>query len=150
MSLEENKAIVRRFNQAYNRRNSVIFDELIAEDFVDHTHGIQGREDYKQLFIATFQGFPDWHESIETIIAEGDMVWAHILATGTHTKEHDLFGIQFAPTGKKVTLSAVAIWRIIDGKIAESREVDDGVDFLRNLGLIEFTEKGKQFFRQDD
>jgi predicted ester cyclase len=150
MSVEENKAIVRRFNEAYNSRNLDIFDELVAPDYIDHTHGIQGRENYKQLFTAIFQGFPDWHESIEGIIAEGDTVWGQIVATGTHTGVYDLFGIQFAPTGKKVTMSAVVIWRMVNGRITEGREVDDGVDFLRKLGLIEYTEKGRQLFGQDE
>jgi len=37
MSLEENKAIVRRFFEAFNKRNLVLLYELVAPDYVDHT-----------------------------------------------------------------------------------------------------------------
>jgi len=48
MSLEENKAIVRRFVEAYNKKNLDLFDELFAPDYVDHTLHIRGLESLKQ------------------------------------------------------------------------------------------------------
>ena len=39
MSLEENKAIVRRWIEAYNKRN-LDFDKFIAPDYVDHTNKV--------------------------------------------------------------------------------------------------------------
>jgi len=36
MSLEENKAIVRRWMEELNKRNLAILDELMASDYVDH------------------------------------------------------------------------------------------------------------------
>jgi C-1 hydroxylase len=41
--LEENKAIIRRFISAYNERNLAVFEELVAADYVDHTHQQKGR-----------------------------------------------------------------------------------------------------------
>ena len=72
MSAEENKAIVRRFMEAYNSRNMGIFEELVAPDYYDHVFEQQGRENLKNLFTTAFEGFPDWYENIEDIIAEGD------------------------------------------------------------------------------
>jgi len=146
MSSEENKAIVRRFIAAYNNRNLDLFDDLVAPDYVDHTHQQQGIESFKQLFTLAFEGFPDWHENIEDIIAEGDKVWVRVKATGTHTGEWNLFGVSLPPTGNKVTMMMVFIWRIADGKLAEGWEVDNELDFLKQLGVIEFTEKGKELF----
>jgi steroid delta-isomerase-like uncharacterized protein len=143
MSLEENKAIVRRFMDAYNKRNMDIFDELVAEDYFDHIFQQKGRDKLKQLFTMAFGAFPDWHESIEDIISEGDRVWVRVKATGTHTGEWNLFGAILPPTGKKVTLKMVFIWRISNGKLAEGWEVDDKLEFLKQLGVIEYTKKGK-------
>ena len=92
-----------------------------------------------------FEAFPDWYEAIEDIIAEGDKVWVRVKATGTHTSEWNLFGVSLPPTGKKVILRMVFIWRIANGKLAEGWEVDDNLGFLRQLGVIEYTEKGKKF-----
>ncbi len=145
MSSEENKAIVRRFMEAYNKRNLDIFDELVAADYFDHIFEQQGREKLKQLFTMAFEAFPDWYEAIEDIIAEGDKVWVRVKATGTHTGEWNLFGVTLPPTGKKVILRMVFIWRIANGKLAEGWEVDDNLGFLKQLGVIEYTEKGKKF-----
>ena len=143
MSLEENKAIVRRFIEAYNNRNLDVFDDLVAPDYVDHQHQQQGREDFIKLFTLAFEGFPDWHEAIEDIIAEGDKVWVRVKATGTNTGEWNLFGVTIPPTGKKVQYRMVFNWRIINGNLVEGGEVDDNLPFLKDLGFIEYTELGK-------
>ena len=58
-------------------------------------------------------------------------------------------GITFAPTGKKITWTAVNIFRIVNGKIVERKSVRDMTDFLRQLGAIEYTEKVKKLFPED-
>ena len=144
MSLEENKALVRRFVDAYNNRNLGVFDELLAPNYFDHTSHVD-REGLKQLMTMAFTAFPDFQETIEDIIAEGDKVWARITFTGTHTGEW--MGI--APTGKTVTTEMVDIFRIENGKLVEYRDVNNNVDFLKKLGLIEYTEQGKQLLPQE-
>jgi C-1 hydroxylase len=149
MSLEENKALVRGFIDAYNARNLDVFDELVAPDYIDHTHQQQGRENFRQLFSLAFEGFPDCYEEIEDMIAEGNKVWVCVNATGTHTGEWNLFGVTLPPTGNKLTMRMVFLWRIVNGKLAEGWEVDNDSDFLRQLGIIEYTEKGKELFPED-
>ena len=68
MAIQENKSILLRFIEAYNNRNLEIFDELVAPDFIDHTHQQKGRDKFMQLFTLALDGFPDWHEEIEDII----------------------------------------------------------------------------------
>lgn len=143
VSADENKAIVHRFMEAYNNRQLDIFDELVAEDYIDHVFEQRGREYLRQLFTMAFEAFPDWYEAIEDIIAEGDRVWVRVKATGTHTGEWNLFGAQLPPTGKKTTMMMVFIWRIADGQLAEGWEVDDNLEFLKQLGVVEYTEVGK-------
>ena len=144
MSLEENKAIVRKFIEAYNKRNLDAFDDLLAPDYVDHTSKV-GREGLKQLMNMAFNAFPDLHETIEDIIAEGDKVWVRITFTGTNTGEW----LGFPPTGKKVTSKNVDTYRIVNGKLAEYWNVTDASDFNKQLGIIEYTEKGKKLFPED-
>ena len=145
MSLEENKAIVRRFIEAYNKQNLDSLDEFVAQDYVDHTNQIRGLENLKQLMNAGIKGVPDWHETIEDIIAEGDKVWIRLAYTGTHTGE--MFGI--TPTGNKISAMAVDIYRIVNGKLAEYWNVTDKLDLLKPQGVIEYTEKGKKLFPED-
>ncbi|HPH34832.1 MAG TPA: ester cyclase [Methanoregulaceae archaeon] len=149
MTGEENKAIVRRFIEAYNTRNLDAFGVLVAPDYVDHTHQQEGRNKFRQLFEMAFKAFPDWHEAIEDIIAEGDRVWVRVNATGTHTGEWNLSGVGLPPTGKKVSMMMVFIWRIENGRLTEGWEVDSDLQFLRQLGIVEYTKKGEKIFRED-
>ena len=143
MSLEENKAIVRRWIEAYNKRN-LDFDEFIALDYFDHTNQVDA-EGLKQLFNMGLKAFPDWNETIEDIIAEGDKVWVLITYSGTHTGEF----MGLAPTGNKITTKAVDIYRIVNGKLAEYWNVTDNMRLFKPIGAIEITEKGKKLFPEN-
>jgi len=93
-----------------------------------------------------FKAFPDFHETIEDIIAEGDKVWVLLTYTGTHTGEW----LGLAPTGKKITCRAIDIYRIVNGKIVWGRRVPTpDLAFFKQLGVIEYTEKGKKLFPKD-
>jgi len=143
LSAESNKALVRRFMDAYNHREMEVFEELVAEDYIDHVFEQTGRDALKSLFTMAFEGFPDWYEAIEDIIAEDDRVWLRVRATGTHTGDWDLLGVKLPATGKSVELNMVFIWRIADGQIAEGWELDDNMPFLQALGVVDYTEFGK-------
>ena len=156
MSLEENKAVVRRLFEAENERNLALLDELMAPDYVDNVFQFTGLEEYKQMQKTFTDAFPDSHETIEDIVAEGDKVCVHFKVTGTHTGEYRGFPlpsgkkITLAPTGKKSTITGSLILRIVDGKIAEKESaVYDWMDSYKQLGLIEYTEKGKKLFPED-
>ncbi|MFH0897680.1 MAG: ester cyclase [Candidatus Bathyarchaeota archaeon] len=47
-------------------------DKLMASDYVDDTLQINGLENYKQLYAVLRKGIPDFHETIEDIVAEGE------------------------------------------------------------------------------
>ncbi|MGC9779548.1 MAG: ester cyclase [Candidatus Heimdallarchaeota archaeon] len=144
MSLEENKEIIRRLNNVYNTQNWDLIDDLISPDYVDHSNKIQGPDALKTLMKMGKSAFPDWHENIEDIIAEGDKVWVFLTYTATHTGEW--FGV--APTGKKITATSVDIHRIVNGKVTEYWNVTYNLDFFKSLGLIENTEEGEKFFKK--
>jgi len=133
MSLEENKAKVRKVIESINQQNLDFLDSITAPDYFDHTHQLN-LEGVKQFMNMIFKAFPDWHETIEDIIAEGDKVWVFAKATGTHTGEYR----GLAPTGKKITGMGVNIYRIVNGKFVESCAVEDWMDFLMQLGVIDY------------
>ncbi len=141
ISLEKNKAIIRSLYEADNKKDLSILDNLISPDFLDPNFNLQGPEEYRQFELAFFKGFPDWIETIEDIIAEGDKVWVRFTATGTHKGEW----LGLAPTGKKVTAKAVQIWRLVDGKVVAKDTIMDSLDTFIKLGVIIYTEKAKTF-----
>jgi len=134
MSLEENKAIIRGLIEAANKRNLALLDELVAQDFFYHTYPKRGLESLKQHIKEESKGFSDFRATIEDIIAEGDKVWIRVTETGTRAGEYR----GLASTGKKFTLTEVVIWRIVGGKVIEGWGVCDMLDFLKQLGVIEY------------
>jgi predicted ester cyclase len=147
---EQNKAIIRRWIEAENKKDLSLLDEFVAPDFFDHAHQLKGLEEYKQFITTLRKGYPDFQETIEDIIAEGDKVWVRFTFTGTHTGESQEYlpsigKITLPPTGKKFTISLVDAFRIVDGKVVDWMwEIYDGFDFLKQLGLIEYTGKAKK------
>ena len=95
------------------------------------------------------KGFPDCHETIEDIIAEGDKVWHRFKTAGPHTGEVVFGKIRLAPTGKKITITGVNFWRMVDGKVVEKESVYDTMNAFNQLGVIEYTEKAKELFPKD-
>ncbi len=134
--LEENKEIVRRFvEELLNRGNLAAAEELVASDFVLHLPGhppIQGREAFKEGLQHWRSAFPDWHITIEELIAEGDKVAGRWTVRGTH--RGPLMGIP--PTGKQVSWTANDIFRIANGKIAENTAEEDMLTLMRQLGAL--------------
>ena len=147
MALEKNKAIVQSLIDAINKRNLALLDSLMAQDFCYHTQSriIQGLDAIKQVIKDEVKGVPDLHVIIKDIIAEEDKVWICIEETGTHTCEFR----GLAPTHKKIKYAAVAIWRIANSKIVEGWGVYDYLDYYKDLGIIEHTEKGKKLFPRE-
>jgi len=111
MSLEKNKALVRKGNEAINRKDLTVLDEFMAPDFVDHTNQLNGREAVKQLYTKTFKDAPDFHRAIEDMVAEGDKVWVRFRVTAT------------APSGQKIEVTTVSMLRIVNGKAQEGWSV---------------------------
>lgn len=135
MSTEQNKNIVRRYQEIYNRNELDSLREVVAENVLTPKimPGLKsGLEGAKQVHAITLIGMPDWHTAIEELIAEGDKVVARITMTGTHTG--DFWGI--AATGKRVEFTGIYIVSIVAGKIVEHWGEEDGVSLLQQLGVL--------------
>jgi steroid delta-isomerase-like uncharacterized protein len=91
--------------------------------------GAQGMKDFQAPY---FAAFPDVQFTVEDQIAEGDQVVARWTARGTH--RGTLMGI--APTGKHVTVTGIAIWRVEQGKMAEMWQNWDALGLLQQVGAI--------------
>lgn len=134
MSTEENKNIVRRYQEIYNSNNLDELDNIVALDVLmpkimpDMPSGLDGA---KAVHQKTLIGMPDFRTEIQDLIAENDKVVARVLMTGTHTG--DFYGIP--ATGKHVEFTGVFIVRIVNGKIVEHWGEEDSYSLLLQLGL---------------
>lgn len=132
---EENKAVVRRFNEVFETGDLSILDEILASNFVDHNpfpEQAPGPEGMKELIGMMRATFPDLALTTEDMIAEGDKVVNRWSATGTHQGE--FMGVP--ATGNKVTVTGIAIDRVVDGKIVEHWEQFDTMGMMQQLGAI--------------
>jgi steroid delta-isomerase-like uncharacterized protein len=135
MSVEENKALVRRFvEEFWNSGNMATVDELLAKDATITLPGVgQVNSAGFKAFASTLRGaFPDWHSTLEQMVGEEDTVaerW-----TGRGTQRGAFQGT--APTGRAVTVPGVVFYRIASGKIAEFRGQFDGLALMQQLNSI--------------
>ncbi|MEO8354460.1 MAG: ester cyclase [Chloroflexota bacterium] len=135
MSLEENKNIVRHYQEIYNSNHPDSLDEVVSENLYTPRimpgipSGIEGAKAAHQIMLI---GFPDYQTVIDDLIAEGDKVVARITMSGTHTG--NFMGIP--ATGERVEFTGIYIARIADGKIVEHWGEEDGVSLLTQLGIL--------------
>jgi len=135
MSTETNKAVVRKYQEAYNTNNLNALDEVIAADIKTPAMlpGFPpGLEGLKQLHRLTVDAWPDLKVTIEDLLADGDRVVARVSVAATPQKE--AFGVP--PTGKSFKISGSYIVRIADGKIVEHFGVEDAVGIVQQMGVM--------------
>ena len=132
---EENKAILRRyFDEAWNKGNLLVVDELFTDDYMTHSTlspggPVRGPEEVKQ-FISRFRtAFPDLSVEVNDMLAEDAK--AVTLFTLRGTQKSEFMGIQ--SKGNTATVTAMVIWRIENGKIAEGWNVNDGAGLPQQL-----------------
>jgi steroid delta-isomerase-like uncharacterized protein len=136
MSTETNKATVRRMlEQVFNQRRLDLIDEFFTEDYVGHTVGTPSKSGLKELRENTamaHNAFPDQKITIEDAIAEGDKVAARWTSRGTHLGE--LLGIP--ATGKQFTQGGMAVYRLVNARVAELWFYPDNLGLMQQLGVV--------------
>lgn len=140
MSLEENKAIARRYFEDAPF-NPDACDEIFASRF--HFHALVHTEvtpqtvesdpesekaAYKQLAVS----WGGWHFSIGELIGEGDRVMVRWTSHGVHQGEFN----GLPPTGAHTTNSGINIFRIADGQIVEVWDIFDRLWAWQQLGVL--------------
>ncbi len=134
MELQDNKVLVRRFiDEAQNKGNFGVIDELCADDFVDHSPlpGLPPtREGIRILFGLLRAAFPDLRVVISEQIAEDERVVTRKTFVGTHGGEF----LGLPPTGNHVEFEVVDIMTVREKRIIEHRVVFDQLGLLRQLG----------------
>jgi len=132
MSVEENKALVRRFYEALGRADYEEMAKLFHKDFVFYSQ-IDTPHPGGAEFIASerknFEAFKGFKFPLERMVAEGDQVAAYLVFEGRQSSEWH--GI--AAKGTQLRFSLFALLRIADGKLIEKRAHFDVGDIVRQL-----------------
>jgi steroid delta-isomerase-like uncharacterized protein len=130
------RMVVRRLHEVWNTGDVSAAADVYAPDFVGHfppsshlpeRRGLEGaREGIGRIK----EAFPDWHETIEDMVTEGNKVVTRYTSTGTHGGAFR--GIR--ATGRKIAVPEISIYRVAQGKVAEQWCLVDDLGRLQQLG----------------
>ena len=130
---EDAKAVVRRnTEEVQGGGNFDVFDELFADDFLDHTpqpNSTPDKAGARELYRKLRAAFPDFHAEIHWQRADGDVVTTYKTYHGTH--KGDFLGL--APTGRKIHFETVDAMRVQNGKITEHWGVANLYSLMQQL-----------------
>ena len=128
------KAVVRRnTEEVQGKGNFDVFEELFADDFVDHTpqpNATPDKAGVRKLYTYMRAAFPDFHAEIHWQLADADRVTTYKTYYGTH--EGALLGV--APTHRSVQFETVDVMRVQNGKITDHWGVADLLSLMQQIG----------------
>lgn len=134
MSIENNKAIVRRFAQAWAAGGLHVVDELASPGLIVSypmpPEPLRGPEAFKAFLREVIAGLPDATVTVDDMIAEGDKVACRWTMRGTHNGP--LF--DFPPSGRSVQFSGFTFYRIAEGRVAEETGIGNTLSLMQQLG----------------
>jgi steroid delta-isomerase-like uncharacterized protein len=113
-----NKDIYRRVIAAVSDGNAVALDALLAPDMVDHnaiSGQSPGRSGFAEWMASARASFPDFHGTVEEVVAEGTLLAGRVTWRGTHNGP--FLGV--APTGRAVEITAFHLVRFASGRVVE-------------------------------
>jgi steroid delta-isomerase-like uncharacterized protein len=135
--LEDNKAVIRRWIEAFNERDLEAEADVLAPSFVAHVPDapapldLEGLDAWRQFTAPFTEAFPDLRLTIQEIAAEGDTVAARVAFHGTHHGEFQ----GLPPTGKQVAFSSMEFNRVVDGKVEEHWVEINLLALVQQLGV---------------
>ena len=134
---ERNKAVARELTEhVWNRRALDRIPEFYAPSYVaDYRPYAPLREGHaaiRGMVERAWAAFPDYHEELHELIAEGPLVVARFTISGTQSGQ---WGVLPA-TGKRVEFEEIVILELRDGKVVHQRGVADNLTALRQLGVL--------------
>ena len=137
MTIEDNKELLRRFSrEIINQGNLDAAEEIIAPDYINHnpTPGqVPGLESFKRAVTNLRMAFPDLRETVEVILAEGDLVSVRATRRGTH--EGTYMGVP--GTQRPVTIPTMYFARVRNGRITDFWLNWDILGMLQQIGAFE-------------
>jgi steroid delta-isomerase-like uncharacterized protein len=132
-SESQNKMLARRFLEEVVNTGAVDrLSDFLAPEYVAPILGITGIDQAREHMLTFRHYYADMVVTVEGQVAEGEIVATWYVMRGTH-----LGGIAGVPaTGKKITLRAVNVQRIRNGRIVEHWGGSNSLEALLEIGLV--------------
>jgi predicted ester cyclase len=122
MTRDDMKKLAERLHRLWNTGDLSAIPDIYAPDFSGHfptgpsrLGELKGHSGVRDAIKRVREAFPDWTETVEDIIIEGDKVVTRYGSTGTHKGPF----FDLPPTGKPVRVNEISIFRVEHGLVAE-------------------------------
>jgi steroid delta-isomerase-like uncharacterized protein len=141
MTTEADKQLALRLIESiWNAGDLAEAEALLSPDFVNHSAPPgtpPDRAGFLRTAVTTRTTFPDFHVTVDDLVAEGDLVVAHFTARGTHQVawEHPIIG-RIAARGKAVQWRGVRLFRIAQGRATATWLYTDSLGLLQQLEAL--------------
>jgi steroid delta-isomerase-like uncharacterized protein len=135
---EEMRALVRRhIEEGFNRDDWTVCEKTLADTYTAY-YGADGkanvgRDEYVRVCKFLRESFPDVNITIEDLVVEGDKVVMRYTERGT-LSGRPFLGIE--PAGQRYAKPGTTVYRVVDGRLAESWGVEDTLGWFRQLGEV--------------
>lgn len=136
MTRTETRALIERLHEIWNTGDLAAIPDVFASDFVAHmpkgwgkTDSRDGHDGIGRAIARLRSGFPDWHEHVEDVVIDGDKVAVRYFSTGTHLGNFE----GRPPTGRRLRVDELSIFRIANGRVAEQWCINDDLAYGKQL-----------------
>jgi steroid delta-isomerase-like uncharacterized protein len=128
------KVVSRIWEEIWNKGELEASDEVFSPNYVGHLPmmEVHGPAEFKQL-VATYRAaYPDVHLTVEDIFGFGDRMAVRWVSRGTHLGA--MMGVP--PSGNRIEIMGISLFRIENGKVAEEWEGFDTLKMMQQIGAI--------------
>ena len=130
-----NIELVKKFYAAINTHAKPMLDDVLTKEWIDvplapgQSPGLEGM---KGALDGYYAAFPDFSTRNEDFVADGDKVL--VRSTITATQKGEFAGVK--ATGKTITLMAMDLHRICNGRVAQTWHVEDWLSAMFQMGAL--------------
>jgi len=132
---EDNKAVVRSVEEAWDNQDLDSLDQYFAPEFDNSASGVPelpgGLAGAKMAHGGAMQSFPDRKVHIEELLADGDKVVVRARITGTNQGGFPLMNVP--ANGNPIDFAFVGIYTLRDGKIVSHWGLNDAATLMQQL-----------------
>lgn len=127
--------VAHAFANLMNSHDPDAVEAFIAEGYVNHNFFVDdGRKANRAFWAQWFAAFPDTEVSLDDVVAEkgrddGDRVVGRFTYTATFLGPF----MGLLPTGDRVVMHSIDVWRVVDGMAVEHWDQLDTQQFMAQL-----------------
>jgi predicted ester cyclase len=136
MTRQETRTLIERLHEIWSVGDLASIPDVYGSDFVAHmpkgwgeTQSRDGHDGIRRAIVRLRAAFPDWCEHIEDILIDGDKAAVRYFSTGTH---FGVFGGR-EPTGRRVSVDELSIFRVANGRVVEQWCLNDDLAFGKQI-----------------